>query len=146
MNRKQKLIVTSTIEADYMTFSTCVKKNLWRAQFLKNMSFTKYFEIEFNQVFIVENVKHENSSSVQFMKNNQAVNFLIKNVYIHERSKHIDVIYHHIRNSYKKNLIQLNYFSSLNMMTNDLTKSLSKNKFKTFVKQLRLRESKISEN
>ena len=110
------------------------------------MSFEKYFEIEFNQIFIIEKVKHETHSSIQFLNDNQAINFLIKDVHIHERSKHIDVIYHHIKNLHKKNLIQLDYVSSNDIMIDDLTKSLLKNKFKTFIKHLRLQKSKINEN
>ena len=80
------------------------------------------------------------------MSDNQAINFLIKNVHIHERLKHIDVVYHHIKNLYNKNLIKLNYMLSANMIVDDLTKSLLKNKFKKFVTQLRFRELKINEN
>ena len=110
------------------------------------MSYAKYLEIKLNQVFIVENVRHENSSSIQLLRDNQAVNLLIKNAHIHERSKHIDVVYHHIRDLHKRNLIQLNYISSENMIADDLTKSLSRDKFKRFVTQLKLQESRVSES
>ena len=60
MNRKQKSIVISIIEAKYMILSICAKENLWLTQLLKNMRYIKYFEVEFNQMFIVENIKHEN--------------------------------------------------------------------------------------
>ena len=83
---------------------------------------------------------------MQIFDDNQIINFLVKNAHIHERSKHIDVIYHHVRNLYNKNLIKLNYLSIANMMTNNLTKSLVKNKFKNFVKLLKLRKSKINES
>ena len=97
-------------------------------------------------MIIIENVKHKNNSSMQIFDDNQIINFLVKNAHIHERSKHIDVIYHHVRNLYNKNLIKLNYLSIANMMTNNLTKSLVKNKFKNFVKLLKLRKSKINES
>ena len=48
------------------------------------MKYAKYFEIELNQVFIIENIKHENQTSIQFLKNNQAVNFLIKDAHTHK--------------------------------------------------------------
>ena len=59
MSRKQKSIVISIIEVEYMTLSTCVKKKLWITQFLRNLNFIKYFEIELNQVTITQNDKHE---------------------------------------------------------------------------------------
>ena len=52
--------------------------------------------------------------------------------------KYIDVVYYYIRNLYNKNLIKLNYVLSANMIVDDLAKSLSKNKFKIFVRQMRL--------
>ena len=110
------------------------------------MKYTKYFEIELNQMFIVENIKHEDQSSIQLLNDNQAINFLIKNAHIHERLKHIDVAYHHVRNLYNKNLIKLNYVSNANMIVDDLIKSLSKNKFKKFMTQLRFRKLKINES
>ena len=90
-------------------------------------------------MIIVENVKHKTHSFTQLFDDNQAINFLVKNAHISERFKHIDVTYHHVKNLYNKNLIQLNYILTKNMMIDDLTKSLSRNKFKSFVKQLRLK-------
>ena len=144
MSRKQKSVVILITEVEYMTLSTCAKKELWIAQLLRDLNFIKYLEIELNQVTITQNDKHEVCSSIQFLKNNQTVNLLIKNAHIHERSKHIDVIYHNIRDLHQKNLIQLNYVSSADMIVDDLTKSLSRDKFKRFVKQLRLKKSKVN--
>ena len=93
---------------------------------------------------ITQNDKHEVCSSMQFLRNNQTANLLIKNAHIHEKSKHIDVIYHNIRDLHQKNLIQLNYVSNADMIVDDLIKSLSRNKFKKFVKQLRLKRSKVN--
>ena len=65
-------------------------------QLFRDLRLFKYFEIQLNQVLIIENIKHEISSSMQFYENNQMTNLLIKNVHIHERLKHIDVVYHHV--------------------------------------------------
>ena len=110
------------------------------------MNYTKYLDIELNQVIIIKNIKYETQSSMRLLNDNQSINFLIKNAHIHERSKHIDVIYHHIRDLHHKNLIKLNYVFNEDMMIDDLTKSLSNDKFKRFVTQLSLRESKINES
>ena len=110
------------------------------------MNYTKYLDIELIQMIIIENIKHEIQLSMRFLKDYQTINFLMKNVHIHERSKHIDVIYHYIKNLYQRNLIKLNYISSENMIIDDLTKSLSDNKFKKFVTQLKLQESKINKS
>ena len=80
------------------------------------------------------------------MNDNQAINFLLKNTHIYKKSKHIDVVYHHVRNLYNKNLIKLNYVLSADMIADNLIKSLSKNKFKKSVTQLRFQESKINKS
>ena len=89
---------------------------------------------------IAENVKHETVFSVQLKENNQTANSLVKNLHIHERFKHIDVAYHHVRDLTKNNLIQLNYILNNEMMTDEMTKSLSKKRFKTFVAQLSMQK------
>ena len=110
------------------------------------MKFAKYLETKLNQMIIVENAKHENNSSMQLFDDNQTINLLVKNAHIHERSKHIDVTYHHVRDSYNKNLIKLNYFSIANMIANDLTKSLVRDKYKNFVRLLKLKKSRVNES
>ena len=60
MNYKQKSVATLIIKIKYMILLICAKENLWLIQLLKNMKYIKYFEIKLNQMFIVENIKHEN--------------------------------------------------------------------------------------
>ena len=59
----------------------------------------------------------------------------------HERSKHIDVAYHHIQNLHKKNKISVNFVSSQDMIADELIKSLSRQNFKRFIEQLKLKDS-----
>ncbi len=59
---------------------------------------------------------------------------LIKNVYIHERLKYINITYHHIQNLYKKNQISMNFIFNQNMIVNELIKSLFQQNFKKFIK------------
>ena len=115
-------------------------------QLLKNVNLIRYLKSDFNVMSIAKNVKHETIFSIQLKEDNQAANNLVKNLHIHERFKHIDVAYHHVRNLTKNNLIQLNYIFSNEMMTNEMTKSLSKKKFKTFVVQLSMQKFQNHEN
>ena len=81
---------------------------------------------------------------MQLYRDNQAANLLVKDTYISERSKHIDVAYHHVRDIYNKNLIQLNYLPTGDMVADGLTKPLVGEKFKNFVGLLRLQEPRVS--
>lgn len=139
MSRKQKFVVIFTIETEYMSLSTCAKKDMWLIQLLKDMNLIKYLNDDDERVNLVKNIKHQ-ELLVQIKRDNQAANSLVKNAHIHERSKHIDVVYHHVRDLIKRNLILLNYISSANMMTDELIKSLTKDRFKRFVKQLELQD------
>ncbi len=66
---------------------------------------------------------------------------LIKNTHIHERSKHIDVAYHHIQDLHKKNQISVNFVFNQDMIADELIKSLSWQNFKRFIEQLKLKSS-----
>ncbi len=141
MSQKQKFVVTLIIETEYMTLSICVKKDLWINQVLKNMNLTKYLSISHSCVDILEKITHQSVSFTQLKKDNQASLMLIKNAHIHERSKHIDIAYHHIQNLHKKNQISVNFVFSQNMIADELIKSLSWQNFKRFIEQLRLKSS-----
>ncbi len=109
MNWKQKFIITLIIKTKYMILSICVKKDLWINQVFKNMNLTKYLNINHSHIDILEKITHQSVSLTQLKKDNQASFMLIKNAHIHERLKHIDITYHHIRNLHKKNQISVNF-------------------------------------
>ncbi len=141
MSWKQKFIVTSIIKTEYMTLSICVKKNLWISQVLKNMNLTKYLSISHSHVDILEKITHQSVSLTQLKEDNQATLMLIKNTHIHEWSKHIDIAYHHIQDLHKKNQISVNFVFSQDMIADELIKSLSRQNFKRFIEQLKLKSS-----
>ncbi len=56
----------------------------------------------------------------------------------HSRVKHIDVIYHYVKNKIADELIKLMYISIINMMTDELIKSLKAVKFESFRSMMRM--------
>lgn len=62
---------------------------------------------------------------------------LLNNKLISQRSKHIDVKYHFIRENVKKGKIKLKHLSTNEMIVDIFTKPLAKGKF-DFFKKLRL--------
>ncbi len=141
MSQKQKFIITSIIKTEYMTLSICIKKSLWINQVLKNMNLTRYLNISHSHIDILKKITHQSVSLTQLKEDNQATFMLIKNAYIHEWLKHINITYHHIRNLHKKNQISVNFVSSQDMIADKLIKSLSWQNFKKFIEQLRLKSS-----
>ncbi len=89
------------------------------------MNLTKYLSISHSHVNILEKITHQSVSLTQLKKDNQASFMLIKNAHIHERSKHIDIAYHYIRDLHKKNQISMNFIFNQDMIADELIKSLS---------------------
>lgn len=60
---------------------------------------------------------------------------------VHERSKHIDVAYHNIRDLHKRNQIWVDFVPSQEMVANGLTKPLPGRIFEWFIELLGLTAS-----
>ena len=63
---------------------------------------------------------------------------MAKNPVFHERTKHIAVKFHYIRELLNKGIIDLYYISTNEQKADGLTKPLDKIKFKAFLQQLGL--------
>ena len=70
--------------------------------------------------------------------NNDAI-ALIKNRQINERSKHIDIVYYYIRDLQKHGKINVNYISTNEIIADNFTKSLIKQKFHRFLKLMNIK-------
>jgi hypothetical protein len=57
---------------------------------------------------------------------------LSKNPVFHDRSKHIDIRYHFLRDCVQKGVGRLQYIQTNDQMTNIFTKALSRQKFEKF--------------
>jgi hypothetical protein len=71
-------------------------------------------------------------------ENNQNVIILIKNSQFHARTKHIDIQIHFIKEKVIEDFIDLIYVFIDQMIVDNLTKSLIKNKFIQFRVALRI--------
>lgn len=140
-SRKQKSVATSTTEAEYMALSSCAKEGLWITQLLKDLGYSGYLGQNPDRVDIMESIRHSHDSPMQLKGDNQAALTLVKDAHIHERSKHIDVAYHHIRDLHQKNQIRVEFVPTQDMVADGLTKPLPKPNFKRFIAQLGLEDS-----
>jgi len=105
---------------------------------LKKTNYAKYLENLLDRINIIENKTHEFVLFMQLIKDNQVALTLTKDAYIHNRLKYINVTYYYVRDLCKSNRICINFVRSANIIADELTKLLSKNKFKIFIKQLEL--------
>ena len=82
---------------------------------------------------------------IDFKVDNQSIIKLVNNSINHAKSKRISIQYHYVREQIEKKNLKLIYINTHNMMIDDLTKTLTKNKFKKYVNMLRLIKSRACE-
>jgi hypothetical protein len=78
-SQKQKVVALSTCEAEYMALSEAVKEALWIKSFINNLNIGIHFD------------------TVPIHVDNESAIKLAKNPEFHNRSKHIDIKYHFLR-------------------------------------------------
>jgi hypothetical protein len=113
---KRQFIVTLFIcEIEYTKQILIAKEAIW----LRNLMIQLTCDVEYSQTMII-------------YENNQSVIILIKNSQFHARIKHIDIQIHFIREKMIERFIDLIYVSIDQMIADDLTKSLVRDKFVSF--------------
>ena len=67
---------------------------------------------------------------------------LAENPEFHKRTKHIDIIYHFIRECINNNKLKVGYIPTKEQLADRFTKGLDNPKYKTLINNIRLKESK----
>jgi hypothetical protein len=125
LSRKQKSVSTSITEAEYIAASTCAKQGVWLAQLLRDIGYAQYLG--------------ESPWTTNLLGDNQSSLALIRNPQVHERSKHIDIYYHNIRDRERRGQIKISYISTEDMAADGLTKPLSGPTFERSISLLGMR-------
>lgn len=100
------------------------KQGRWIAQILKDLSKSGYIG--------------KKGDTVQMLGDNQGALALTKNPRLHERSKHIDISYHFIRDLTEKEKIATDYINTCDMVADGMTKPCTRVAFERFKKMLGL--------
>jgi hypothetical protein len=114
-SKRQSIVTLSICEIEYTEQTLAVKEIIW----LRNLMTQLTNDVEYSQAIVI-------------YENNQDVIALIKNFQFHARTKHIDIQTHFIREKVIEDSIDLAYVSIDQMIADDLTKSLVRNKFIQF--------------
>jgi hypothetical protein len=125
LSRKQKSVSTSTTKAKYIAASTYAKQGVWLTQLLRDIGYAQYL--------------NESPWTINLLGDNQSSLVLIRNPQVHERSKHIDICYHNIRDHERRGQIKISYISTEDMAADGLTKPLSGSTFERSISLLRMR-------
>ena len=109
-SKKQPTIALSTTEAEYRAMSCAAQELIWLQTLMKEIGFEQH-----------------NSSTI--LSDNQSAIALARNPVFHQRSKHIEIQAHFIREKVLDDTIQLQYCASSSNLADILTKPLPQEQF-----------------
>jgi hypothetical protein len=112
LSKKQKSVAQSSAEAEYMALADSTKEVLWYRQWIMEVLGTPIMGLIYG----------DNRASLQLSKNDT----------IHERSKHINIRYHLVRDEAEKSTIYLAWTSTSEMQADIMTKPLDPGVFTRF--------------
>jgi hypothetical protein len=112
-SRKQSSIALSTAEAEYIAACSASCEAIWLRKLL-----TSLFDLEMEATTI--------------LCDNQSYIKMTENHVFHDRSKHIEIRYHYIRDMVQRGALKLLYVSTDEQVADVLTKPLSRVKFEHF--------------
>lgn len=105
-SKRQRSVSTSTVEAEYMAASDAAQDLIWVSQLLK--------ELELN-----------GKMHTTLKMDNQGAQAIAKDPVNHQKTKHIDIRYHYLRERVQNRELKVEYLSTKDMIADLLTKPLS---------------------
>lgn len=118
-SRKQKTVAMSSAEAEYMALSEAAKETIYIRRFLSEV----IGELDVTTIFC----------------DNQSAGLMAKNPVFHERTKHIDLRYHFVREAVEDGKIKIGYLPTEDMPAYVLTKGLSMPKHEKCINDIGLK-------
>lgn len=103
--RKQRSVALSSTQAEYMAMSEATKEAIFLKNFLKELHF-------------------EMPNPIKMFNDNQGAHLLAKNPVFHNRTKHIALRHHFVREALSDGFIDLEYLQTSEMIADVLTKGL----------------------
>jgi len=122
MSKKQKSVARSSCESEYIAQAMYAMQGQWTAQIFRDLGMSEYIG--------------KNKTTVDMRGDNQGALALVKNPHLHERSKHIDVCHHYIRDLAEKKRLEIEYVPTAEMPADGFTKPLARIAFGRFRGQL----------
>jgi hypothetical protein len=126
-SQKQKSVALSTVEAEYMAACAASKEAVWQRAMLAQAGVTT------DQPMLI-------------LTDNQGAMALAKNPNHHQRSKHIDVRYHYVRQQVARRTIRLDYVATAHQAADQLTKPLGKPQHDHCIAAMGIRSSSAHES
>jgi hypothetical protein len=102
-SKKQNCVAKSTMEVEYISYSTAVSNVVWIERFIESLNLSI------------------NNRPVNVFCNNKSTISLIKNGAHSTKGKHIDINNHYIQDIVEKGEIKVEFISSTEMVANPTT-------------------------
>lgn len=118
-SKQQSLVALSSTEVEYIAASSAARETIWARQLLEEIT----DQVETPTIYI------DNQSAIKLVNNSE----------FHARTKHLDIRLHHLRDSSKKNLFQVEYIPTQLQRADVLTKSLGPKKHSEMLVRMNLR-------
>ena len=118
MSKKQRTVSTSTTEAEYIALGHGARQGVWMRRFLNELGLDEAIP---NIILL-----GDNKSSIALVQNPEQ----------HSCTKHIDVQHHYIQNLVEDRELIVNWVPTKKMLADGLTKTLTKNTFRSHCQQL----------
>ncbi|XP_066365277.1 secreted RxLR effector protein 161-like [Miscanthus floridulus] len=109
-SQKQRVVALSSCEAEYIAAAIAAYQGVWLAHLLAEL-------------------KGEKTSAISLKIDNESAIALSRNSIFHDRSKHIDVRFHYIRECVEVNRVQLQSIATMEQLEHILTKALGREQF-----------------
>lgn len=120
-SRKQGCVALSTTEAEYVGLSQASKEAIYLRNLLKSLT------------------KGTCVKPVVIYNDNQSAHKIAKNKMNHNRTKHIDIKFHYIREAIVNGAVEVKYIPSQELLADMLTKSLPGPKLQQFLEKLSIK-------
>lgn len=119
-SKRQSTVALSTVEAEYIALASTCQEAMWLKQLIEE----------------IESIAAKKPMQI-YSDNNGAIS-LSKNACVSQRSKHIDVRYHFIREKVENKRIKIGHVCTEQMIADMFTKALSKPKIQSYMSSLGL--------
>ena len=121
---RQKVVAVSSCEAEYIAAATAACQGIWLARLLGEM------------------LNQDTAPALIFVDNKSAIS-LCKNPVLHDRSKHIDLRYHFIRDCVEKGTVIVEFIRTGEQKADILTKSLGRVRFQELRDKVGIIDTKL---
>ena len=113
ISKKQPVVALSTTEAEYVALSAATQEAVWLSRLLTD-------------------IKAPPKAPILIKEDNQGTIAIARNPVSHNRTKHIDIKFHYVREALEDGIIDLTYCPTEQMTADMLTKPLARQQFETF--------------